>query len=196
MASCSGLIFSPGQKVRKYRRVVLAAAETAIDLGDHGPYCNLIEAVRTLLSSTLARRHKASKREKARELHGILKGVLKRIKEYARCNMSGVGRLVQREVSGQGGLAIFRRMDAAFLAAEKLQGELRMKSEASLAPPKGSYQRGRDQSRDQGRGYVRGKGTGGRKDMKNVTCFNCYQKGHMRSHCPAMGSNAPTQPDK
>ena len=97
---------------------------------------------------------------------------------------SGLAGILYTEFSGDAGLSIFRRLDAACTSAVK-----------PVAHPEASVSvsaRGRG---FRGRGYSFGGNTSGYnsgggnrlrdRDLSNVTCHGCYQRGHYKDKCPA-----------
>ena len=172
------------QRIRKYRKRLLRSCDNEINLGDEGPYQGLVEALQNLIDVIKPSRFPSGNvRRRARALKSILKGVYTRIKESARRRMSGVGQLLQTEIEGHGGLSVFRRLDAACLPSEP---------KVEYRPRGGSgRQRGPRPRGGRGRGAARGRG-GGRHDARDMTCFNCYQTGHMRHECPEAGSSQPS----
>ena len=164
------------QRTRKYRRKVLSACKTQIQIGDEGPYPGLVEALRDLVSAVDPHRFPPRIKARARELKSILKGVLERIKDAARRKFSGVARLLYTEIAGHGGLSIFRRLDAACVANEKSEVKMGQGSfrRGGGGPYRGARARG---------GAPRGRG-GARREMAEIQCFNCFRMGHMRNNCP------------
>ena len=116
-------------------------------------------------------------RVKAKTLRSILDGVFDRMEAMAKKKFSGMAQLLYTEISGHGGLQIFRRIDAATRASEK--GERK----DSDSQRKSSYDSPRNPR-------FRGLGRGGARSGKNVdiTCYGCFRKGHTRANCPDAGN--------
>ena len=92
--------------------------------------------------------------------------------QMAEVNCSEMAQLLYTEIAGHGGLMIFRRIDAAVRASERVR-----------TVGGGGY-RGRGAGFvERGRGGPRGRG-GRPRDLAGVECFNCFQRGHMRNSCP------------
>ena len=187
------------QKVRRRRKSVLRLCKTLIELGDRGPYYGLIEALRSLIIAVNPRRLPSNARQGVRRLRSILRGVYSRIKECARSDVQGVAQLLHTEIAGHGGLSIFRRLDAAFVAvrvptvrvvggnnqrgsARGGRGGSSMQAVQAVQQVQPVQPVQQVQQQQQQRGH-RGRG-GGRRDMQDVTCYNCFQRGHMRNSCP------------
>ena len=86
-----------------------------------------------------------------------------------------INELLYTELSGHGGLGIFRRMDAAVRACERVQ----------VVGGVGGFRRGASvPSRGRGRPSFRGRG-GRARDLSDVQCHNCFERGHLRSSCPS-----------
>ena len=173
------------QSIRRHRRRVLAACKTEIELGDEGPYQSLVEALKALCAAIKPRSVPSKTRRRAAMLKSILKGVFERIKECARRKYGGVAQLLRTEISGHGGLSIFRRLDAACVANERA---------VPRAGPSGPVPRVSGGGPSRGpRGRAPGqRGRGGsRRDTSNVTCYGCYGRGHFQADCPVAGGAAP-----
>ena len=150
-----------------------------MDLGDEGPYQGLVEALKDLCAAVDPARLPSESRSRGRQLKSILKSVYNRIKEFARRKFDGVAQLLYTEIAGHGGLSIFRRLDAACTANEKVERKTSYGGE-SFCRNEGGPARG---GRRRGGPSQRGRG-GGRRDLSGVTCYNCYQLGHMKNQCP------------
>ena len=126
-------------------------------------------------------------RKRGRSLKNILKAVYTGIKELAREGTPGLGGFLFKEIGGLGGLSIFRRMDTLFLAARKAEARITQyrapSPEKRYSAPRGKGGKGGD--RDRGSGFTR------ERDMSKVTCYNCFQTGHMRNNCPDAGPKSP-----
>ena len=115
-------------------------------------------------------------------LRSILMEVTSRVKSMAIYGCTGVAQALYTELSGHGGLPIFRRLDAAKLASQKgLQ--------TRVQPSGGGLPRGGG-GLNRGRGGGRQRGAGGSRDMANVQCYVCLQYGHMKSKCPSAGAGS------
>ena len=172
------------QKVRRSRKRVLRICKMLIELGDKGPYYFLIESLRCLIAAVNPDRLPSEVRKKARRLRSILKGVLSRIKACAKNEVPGVAQLLYTEVSGHGGLSIFRRLDNSLLDRPGQRPNIYVDQRSSVptaAPARGGRGRGAAQ---------RGRG-GGRRNMQDVTCYNCWGQGHMQNNCPNGPRNPP-----
>ena len=163
------------QRIRRYRRRLLRICKMLIELGDRGPYYFLIEALRILIAAINPKKVPSRVRRHARRLRSILKGVLARIKVCASNDVPGVAQLLHTEISGHGGLSIFRRLDVATVGVQR-PAPARQSVGDARAPAAARGGRGRGAA-------LRGRG-GGRRDMQNVTCYNCFGQGHMRNNCP------------
>ena len=170
---------SPFQPVRKGRRRLLKTCKTLIGLGDEGPYQNMLEALADLRVVVDPDKVPSRVRKDARRLRSILKGVHGRMESFACRRFAGLAQLLYTEISGHGGLAVFRRMDAHNTAYEKVVGK------ASSGSGEGvGYGRGGGGARvGQGRGGPRG-GGGARRNLAGVQCFHCFRRGHLRADCP------------
>ena len=155
-----------------------------VDLGDQGPYDTILQSLDELTSMVSPRKLPSDRRRKGRLLRSILMEVTSRVKSMAIYGCTGVAQALYTELSGHGGLAIFRRLDAAKLASQKgLQGRMQQGG-AGLPRGGGGLSRGR--------GGGRQRGAGGSRDMANMQCYACLQYGHIRSKCPsASASSAP-----
>ena len=202
----TSLVF-PFQKIRRHRKSVLRMCKTLIELGDRGPYHGLIEALRSLIIVVNPRRIPSDVKKHARRLRSILRGVYSRIKECARNEVPGVAQLLHTEISGHGGLSIFRRLDAAFVAVRvptlRVVGNSNQRGSARSSRGGSSMQavqpvqqvqqmqQGQQMQQVQQQQGQRGRGNG-RRDMTNITCYNCFQRGHMRNNCPNAGPDSTT----
>ena len=164
----------------------MGACRTQIDIGDEGPYQGLVEALWELCRAVQPRNVPSPKKRRARALKSILKGVYTRIKECARQKLRGTAHLLQSEIAGHGGLSIFRRLDAACIAGGKTENKPEYQSSHSGSSGGGGAGRG---ARARGQ-WPRGRG-GARRDLADLTCFNCYQRGHLRRDCPAVQAEVP-----
>ena len=156
---------------------MLSQCKTLVDLGDKGPYQGLVESLSALCTAVNPKKVPSEKRRRARQLRSILKGVYSRIKECARQEYSGVAQLLFTEISGHGGLSIFRRLDAACVANKKTEQKTSVDFRRGLGASRGPRARGMGQ---------RGRG-GGRRNLEGVTI--AFDK-DTRNNCPEGGQNA------
>ena len=144
-------------------------------VGDSGSYLNVVESLRVLCSSVSPKRLPSKQRRNGRVLRHILKGVYSRVTVLVRRGTKGIADLLHTEISGLGGLSIFRRMDATILSSEKAES-----GSAQSVGPRRQFSAPRG---GRGRGASRGGGAG-RRDPNQMTCYGCFRTGHKRSECP------------
>ena len=167
-------MFFAFQSLQRRKRNFLARCKAQIEIEDAPPYHHLVEGLAVLKDSIVPRRYPSSsgRRRSAKRLRTILEGTFERMKMMAKMNCSGMAQLLYTEIAGHGGLPIFRRIDAAVRASERVR-----------TVGGGGY-RGRGAGFvERGRGGLRGRG-GRPRDLAGVECFNCFQRGHMRNSCP------------
>ena len=158
-----------------------------VEIDDVPPYHHIVEGLCGLKDAVAPRRYasKSSQRRAAKRLRTIFEGMYERMKSMAKRGYNGMAQLLYTEIAGHGGLGVFRRMDAAVRACERVQvvgGAGGFRRAASGAP--------------RGRGRLNSRGRGGQpRDLSGVRCHNCFEFGHLRSSCPASGQ-ASTVKDK
>lgn len=135
----------------------------------------VLEYLGRLVQSVRPKQHPLGSRLRRRswKLRRILTGVQVRLEGKAVKKQPGLAGILYTELSGDAGLAIFRRLDAACSSAEK-----------APARPEPSFQvaaRGRG---GRGRGYNSGDRD---RDLSHITCHGCWEKGHFRDKCPFKG---------
>ena len=108
-------------------------------------------------------------RRRAWKLRRTLAGVHLRLEGKAVKKRPGLAGVLYTEFSGDSGLAIFRRLDAACQSAAKTTAQ--PEAMVSVAV------------RGRGRGYPSG-GGGKTRDLSHIVCDGCYQKGHYKDKCP------------
>lgn len=159
-----------------------------MDLGDEGPYQNMLEALADLRLAIDPQNIPTAFRKDARRLRSILKGVLERVKNFALRRFQGLAQLIYTEICGHGGLAVFRRMDSHSVAIERADGRAAVGGGGSGFGGGGGLRRGGGGGGFRGfrgRGAQRGGGgRGARPDLADVQCYGCYQRGHLRNNCP------------
>ena len=157
----------------------MARCKAHIEIDDVAPYHHIIEGLGSLKEAVTPRKYgsNSTKRRTAKRLRAILEGIFERMKPMAKRGYNGMAQLLYTEIAGHGGLGIFRRMDAAVRACERVQvvGSVGGFRRAASGPSRG---RGRPNSRGRG-GWAR--------DLSNVQCHNCFEYGHLRSSCTASG---------
>lgn len=145
-----------------------------MEIEDVPPYHNLVEGLAVLKDAVVPRRYPSTsgRRRSAKRLRMILEGAFERMKQMARKNCGGMAQLLYTEIAGHAGLPFFRRVDAVVRAGERVQ------------TVGGGGFRGRGAGLvGRGRGAPRGRG-GRPRDLANVECYNCFERGHMRNECP------------
>ena len=154
-----------------------------MDLGDEGPYQNMLEALADLRLLIDPKSVPSTRR-----LRSILKGIHERMKNFACRRFQGLAQLLYTEICGHGGLAIFRRLDAACVASDRTEGRVAASGGGSSSSGGGGPRRGGGGGGFRGfrgRGAQRGGGgRGARPDLADVQCYGCYQRGHLRNNCP------------
>ena len=154
-----------------------------MEIDDASPYHHVLEGLQRLRRAVKPRAYgsKTLRRRSARRLRSILSGMCERMKAMAKKGYAGMAQLLYTEIAGQGGLPIFRRMDAALRACERVP---------AVRGSSGSRESGPAVPRGRGRSGPRGRG-GRARDMADIQCYNCYKFGHFRSSCPVQSSAAP-----
>ena len=165
------------QSLNRKRKQFLARCKAHIEIDDVAPYHHILEGLVFLKNAVTPRKYdsQSQRRQTAKRLRNILEGTYERMKSMAKGGYSGMAQLLYTEIAGHGGLAIFRRMDAAVRACERVQvvgGGGGFRKGGTVAP------------RSRGRPSSRGRG-GRSRDMSSVQCFNCFKFGHLRSSCPS-----------
>ena len=153
----------------------MRACKAQITVGDSGSYLNVVESLRSLCSSVRPKSLPSRQRKNGRLLKHILKGVYSRVTVLVRRGTKGIANLLHTEISGLGGLSIFRRMDATILSSDKAES-----GSAQSVGPRRQFSAPRG---GRGRGAPRGGGSG-RRDASQLTCYGCFRIGHKRSECP------------
>ena len=148
-------------------------------IDDGANYSPALEALASLRNAARPKRFRAEKRSRVRALYWILNGVYDRVEAMAIQKVPKLAQTLYTEISGHGGLAIFRRIDAVSLAYERANQKVSSVVVNSNSGFGGRY--GGKPAR--GRGAARGGGRQGGNFNKDE-CFICYQKGHQRRDCP------------
>ena len=167
------------QSVNRRRKQFLTRCKAHIEIDDVAPYHHILEGLAFLKNGVMPRKYdsKSQRRKTAKRLRNILEGTYERMKSMAKGGYNGMAQLLYTEIAGHGGLAIFRRMDAAVRACERVQvvgGDGGLRKSGTVAP------------RGRGRSSYSSRGRGGRpRDLSGVQCHNCFKYGHFQSNCPA-----------
>ena len=147
-------------------------------LGDQGPYPQIVTELDELRRAVVPRRFPAGKKRRdAFPLRSILDGMYDRIETMAAGGYSGLAQILHTEVSGHGGMGVFRRLDTLRLAGLKTEPKV-------VAGPRSDDGGPNPVRAPPGRGAPRGRGGFRPRDVRNVQCYQCYQMGHMRNNCP------------
>ena len=164
------------QSLCRKRKQFLARCKGHIEVDDVPPYHHIVEGLGRLKDAVTPRKFNSKSRQRliAKRLRTIMEGIYERMKSMAKNGYSGMAQLLYTELSGHGGLGVFRRMDAAVRACERVQ----------VVGGVGGFRRGASvPSRGRGRPSFRGRG-GRARDLSDVQCHNCFERGHLRSSCP------------
>ena len=171
------------QLVDRKRRSLLRQCKMLVDLGDEGPYGSVLQSLDELTSLISPRKLPSALRKRGQLLRSILLEVTRRVKSMAVAGCTGVAQTLYTELSGHGGLAIFRRLEAAKLASQKALQQPRAQQGGGGQPRGGG-------GLSRGRGGGRLRSAGSSKDMTNVQCFTCLRYGHVKSRCPGIGADS------
>ena len=149
---------------------------------DKGSYASLLESLSALIEAIHPSSFKRPKlRKRASDLKSILKGVADYCEAHAVSQRPGLARVLFTEISGHAGLPIFRRFDAALMAASATVGSASAPAAVSALPPR---REGPAVARRPGFGRL--KKAGELPDPSAVLCFGCRQYGHYRNACPVL----------
>ena len=142
---------------------------------DHDDCSGILEYLDRLVRAVRPKQHpkKSRLRMRAWQLRRTLVGIHLRLEGKAVKKLAGLAGVLYTELSGDAGLAIFRRLDAACQSA--------VKAAAQPEAPVSASMRGRT---TRGRGFAFGGGVRTR-DLSHITCHGCNKKGHYRNTCPS-----------
>ena len=152
---------------------------------DGSNYTPLLERLTMLKNAVKPEKYSGRTRARAELLRAALAWVFECSKTHARLKKRGLAKAMYAEISGQAGLGVYKRFDAALAVADRADhAESRpVAAVASSAPRSG----GGGGSGVQRRSFAPA-GAGGPRDMSRdmsaVLCYGCHRHGHYRNRCP------------
>ena len=171
---CVLMSFACFQNVLALRDALLAKCRTHIKLGDSAPYGSILGSLVERRDAVEPKRIHKQKQEVAKLLKAILVGIYDRLEAHAIKKYDGIAQMLYSELSGQACIGVLKRLDTKCLSYVKSEPRQHV-----------ALQRG---SGGGARGGSRGRGGRGRlpfkMDFSKVKCYNCFEMGHYRSHCP------------
>ena len=175
---------SPARKISDLRKKLLLKCETHANLGDTGPYGSILECLAELRDSVRPKRVPSAKKEIAKFLKVILAGVYKRLEAHAIKGFEGIACMLYSELSGQASIDILKRLNTNCMSYEKAETKTGTVDRSKVWRVIDGNTRGFRG----GRG-TRGREPAGKRDLKDVRCYGCFQMGHYKNHCPTPDPN-------
>ena len=142
---------------------------------DGSNYTPLLERLTMLKNAVKPERYSGRTRARAELLRAALAWVFECAKTHARLKKRGLAKAMYAEISGQAGLGVYKRYDAALAVADRAESRP-VAAVASSAPRSG----GGGDSGVQRRGFPPA-GAEKPKDMSAVLCYGCRRYGHYRT---------------
>ena len=177
MVFCLNVFCLFSQTVLGLRDALLAKCRTHIKLGDSAPYGSILESLVELRDAVEPKRIPKQKKEVAKLLKSILVGIYERLEAHAIKKYDGIAQMLYSELSGQASIDVLKRLDTKCLSYVKSEQRQHVEPVRSSGGGGGG-----------GRGGARGRGGRGRlpfrMDYSKVKCYNCFEMGHYKSHCP------------
>lgn len=144
-------------------------------------YTLLLERLTRLKNAVRPERRSGRLRARAELLRAALAWVFECSKTHARLKRRGLAKALYAEISGQAGLAVYKRFDTALAAADRAESRPVAAVPASV-PRSGGGGGGGGIQRT---GFSRDGGAGNPKDISSVLCYGCRKYGHYRNRCPS-----------